>query len=47
MRYWPPFRRLLLKLSDWLPESLQERLLEYLYPDDAIITFKGDDECQQ
>ena len=37
---WRPWRRFLSKLSDYLPERWQERIMDYLYPDDAIIVFK-------
>ena len=36
MRYNPFVRRVLIKLSYWL---WKDRILEYLYPDDAMITF--------
>lgn len=34
LRYWRPFRRLLLKLPSW------DWLLKWLYPDEAEIHFK-------
>ena len=40
MRYWKPWRRLLIKLSRHLPTCLEDRILDYLYPDDCVINFK-------
>lgn len=39
LRYGPP-RKWLLKLSYWLPEKYEYALVEWLYPDDAMISFK-------
>lgn len=37
MRYCKPWRKLLLKLSDY---CFEDAILDYLYPDDCTITFK-------
>jgi len=39
-----PWRRLLLKVSDYLPVAWEERLLQALYPSDAVIQFADDTE---
>lgn len=45
MRYWRPWRRLLLRVGG---DSPPQWLLDYLYPDDAIIRFGGDGSiCQE
>jgi len=41
MRYWRPWRRFLIWVSFRVPECLDERIVEYLYPDNAMISFKG------
>jgi hypothetical protein len=40
LRYWKPWRKFIIMLSDHVPERIEEKLLDYLYPDDAVITFK-------
>jgi len=41
---WGPFRKILVWVVDYLPENLEEWLLYQLYPNDATITFFGDEE---
>lgn len=35
---WP--RKVLVKAYKYLPPKLQDRLLDFLYPDDMVIRFK-------
>lgn len=42
IRFKQPFRRWLLGLSYHLPKGWQEGFLNWMYPDNAVIHFKGD-----
>jgi hypothetical protein len=44
MRYFKPFRLFLMWLLDYVPEKLENKILDYLYPNDCVIEFKGDNE---
>jgi len=37
------FRRLLIWVSDHAPRWLADRIEEWLYPDDCIIVFRGEE----
>jgi len=40
MRYWRPWRLLLIRLSYHVPDWLNERILDYLYPNDLWVQFQ-------
>lgn len=40
VRYWTQWRRFVLWLSDRVPETAEEMLLDYLYPDCCVISFE-------
>jgi len=40
MRYNKIVRKILLWLTEHVSEKMEQRIFNYLYPDDAIITFK-------
>ena len=40
MKYYRPFRLLLLRISDFTPQWLTDKIMDYLYPDDAEIEFR-------
>lgn len=43
MRYWQPLRRWVVALAGRLPDSrLRDGLIDWLYPDDAEITFPSE-----
>lgn len=44
MRYWRPYRLLLLHLADHIPSWAGDKILDYLYPDDCLITFLPKEE---
>jgi len=41
MRYIKAVRRFLIWLSYRVPDRIDSRIVEYLYPNDAVITFWG------
>lgn len=41
LRYNMKFRKLIIKISYLLPKQIQERVNDWLYPDDMIISFGG------
>jgi len=43
VRFIQPFRRWLLFLRHIVPRPFQDKYLDWLYPDDCVITFKGDE----
>ena len=40
MRYWRPWRMFLIWLNDHVSEKHNGIILDYLYPDDCVITFQ-------
>ena len=43
MRYNKYCRWFLVRLCNYVPRKIEDKLLDYLYPDDLIISFKGKD----
>ena len=41
IRYWKPWRRLLVKLCVAIG-SVADKIADYLYPDDCVISFGGE-----
>jgi hypothetical protein len=39
MRYYRPWRLFLIWLSNHVPPHFEERILDYLYPDDLLVRF--------
>ena len=40
IRYWKPWRKFLIKLCNYVSDSLGDKICDYLYPDNIEIYFK-------